>query len=268
MSVVDDWINWLKMEFWRAMEYIKALFAGGLIAITDFVGAIIIELTRIFAPVLQFIIDVKDSVVEIVGAIYDWMAAQAKALIDLADSLLKSFVDELALVLTDITDFIDDVKDTVLEWISGLGTEIKGYFDLGIEMLKQFFLDVWEGVKNFMIYLKNQIMDGFKTVIDWILVKITALFTLVKESFGNIKDYMIGLWESFKLYMSETVESFKRSVSDLYDIVIEFFDTLWEDIKVYIDGLVDVTEDQIATFIETSMKIQLRLMKKLAAELG
>lgn len=266
MGVFEDFEEWIKYQFWYTLEYIKGIFATSLKAITDFVGGILVALKGAFDPVLQFVIDVKNEVLLIVAGIYDWMKSQAEALLELANDVYSAVLAEIRLVYKDIKLFLSGVYEDIITWFSDLGTEVKRYFDLGYETLKLYFSDLWAGVKEFMTYVKESMLQGFKVVIDSTLEKITALFNLVKDSFGNIKEYTIGLWESFKGYMTQIVASFKASLEDLINIVLDFLDKLWKELKAYVDNLGEYTQAQLESFIENAMTAQMNVMKKLASE--
>lgn len=266
MTVFDDFVNWLGVEVAKLFSYITSIFDSGIDAVTDLYTVVMGGIESAMNTVINYVNNSIASVWQLVNDAAAFVKAQTLVFFDMVADVYHNIMAELANIYHDIKDFIAGILADVVDWMKGLTNEVKSYFDMGLEMLKQFFADQWDAVKDFLIYLKDTLIKAFDDTLKWLTDKINAAFDLILQAVDTLKTFVVSLWDSFQDYVKQLLVQFEKSLEDLVAIATDFFQALWDDIKDYVDSLTDVSDDQIEAFIRSTLTAQTRVMQQLAKE--
>ncbi len=95
------------------------------------------------------------------------------------------------------------------------------------EEFRQFWIDLWEGIKNTVITVWNAIKDFFVKL--WTGLKTIAItvWTAVSEFFSNlwegIKNVAVSIWEGIKNFFSNIWTSIKDGISSIWESMKAWF---------------------------------------------
>lgn len=103
------------------------------------------------------------------------------------------------------------------------------------EEFRQFWIDLWESIKEIAIAVWNAIKDFF--VKAWEFIKNTAITV-----WNSIKDFFTGLWNGIKnvfttvvnaisAFLSNTWNAIKNTVTTVFNAIATFFTNIWNAIK-------------------------------------
>ena len=120
------------------------------------------------------------------------------------------------------------------------------------EEFRQFWIDLWEGIKEIAIAVWEALKAFFKAA--WEAIKTTA--TTV---WNAIKDFFTGLWEGIKnifttvvnaisTFLTNAWNAIKNTVTTVFNAIKTFFTTIWNGIKTVITTVVTA----ISTFLTTA----------------
>ncbi len=120
------------------------------------------------------------------------------------------------------------------------------------EEFRQFWIDLWEGIKEIAIAVWEALKVFFKAA--WEAIKTTA--TTV---WNAIKDFFTGLWEGIKnifttvvnaisTFLTNAWNAIKNTVTTVFNAIKTFFTTIWNGIKTVITTVVTA----ISTFLTTA----------------
>lgn len=120
------------------------------------------------------------------------------------------------------------------------------------EEFRQFWIDLWESIKEIAIAVWEALKEFFKAA--WEAIKTTA--TTV---WNAIKDFFSGLWEGIKnifttvvnaisTFLTNAWNAIKNTVTTVFNAIKTFFTTVWNGIKSVITTVVTA----ISTFLSTA----------------
>ena len=120
------------------------------------------------------------------------------------------------------------------------------------EEFRQFWIDLWESIKEIAIAVWEALKAFFQAV--WEAIKTTA--TTV---WNAIKDFFSGLWEGIKnifttvvnaisTFLTTAWNTIKNTVTTVWNAIKTFFTTVWNGIKSVITTVVNA----ISTFLSTA----------------
>jgi len=266
MDIVDDFYIWVATAFQNLMNYIGVIINTGVTSITGFVWSILADIVSIFDPVQTLIFNVITDTQNLLISAYNWLTDQAQGFTNFVTDTFNAVTNELTSIYNSITSWLNNLTGTMTDWIISMGNEVKGYFDMGYELLMSFFNDQWTQIENFMTLIKDSLISDFDDTLRWMVEKIQASFDIVTTTFSDLQNYVNNLWGSFTAAVANIVSSFEESITDLVQIVLDFFNDLWDRIEKYIASLGDYTQEQLESFIESAMTAQMNIMKKLALQ--
>ena len=120
------------------------------------------------------------------------------------------------------------------------------------EEFRQFWIDLWESIKEIAVAVWEALKAFFKAA--WEAIKTTA--TTV---WNAIKDFFSGLWEGIKnifttvvnaisTFLTNAWNAIKNTVTTVWNAIKTFFSTIWNGIKSVITTVVTA----ISTFLSTA----------------
>ena len=103
------------------------------------------------------------------------------------------------------------------------------------EEFRQFWIDLWEGIKEIAVAVWEALKDFF--VKAWEAIKNTAITV-----WNSIKEFFTGLWDGIKnifntvvnaisAFLTNTWNGIKNTVTAVFNAIAAFFTTIWNTIK-------------------------------------
>jgi len=120
------------------------------------------------------------------------------------------------------------------------------------EEFRQFWIDLWEGIKEIAIAVWEALKEFFKAA--WEAIKSTA-----ETVWNAISSFFTGLWEGIKnifttvvnaisTFLTNAWNAIKNTVTTVFNAIKTFFTTIWNGIKSVITTVVTA----ISTFLSTA----------------
>lgn len=120
------------------------------------------------------------------------------------------------------------------------------------EDFRQFWIDLWENIKEVAIAVWNAIKDFF--VAAW-----EAISTAAQTVWNALKEFFSGLWEGIKnvfttavnvisTFLSTTWNAISTTAQTIWNAISGFFSTVWNGIKTIVTTVVNA----IKTFLTTA----------------
>jgi TP901 family phage tail tape measure protein len=120
------------------------------------------------------------------------------------------------------------------------------------EEFRQFWIDLWESIKEIAIAVWEALKAFFQAA--WEAIKTTAVTV-----WNAIKDFFTGLWEGIKnifttvvnalsTFLTNAWNAIKNTVTTVFNAIKTFFTTIWNEIKSVITTVVTA----ISTFLSTA----------------
>ena len=120
------------------------------------------------------------------------------------------------------------------------------------EEFRQFWIDLWESIKEIAIAVWEALKEFFTAA--WEAIKNTAVTV-----WNAIKDFFTGLWEGIKnifttvvnaisTFLTNAWNAIKNTVTTVFNAIKTFFTTIWNGIKSVITTVVTA----ISTFLSTA----------------
>lgn len=120
------------------------------------------------------------------------------------------------------------------------------------EEFRQFWIDLWEGIKEIAIAVWEALKEFFKAA--WEAIKSTA-----ETVWNAISSFFTGLWEGIKnifttvvnaisTFLTNVWNAIKNTVTTVFNAIKTFFTTVWNGIKSVITTVVTA----ISTFLSTA----------------
>ena len=120
------------------------------------------------------------------------------------------------------------------------------------EEFRQFWIDLWENIKEIAIAVWETLKAFFQAA--WEAIKTTAATV-----WDGIKDFFTGLWEGIKnifmtvvnaisMFLTTAWNTIKNTVMTVWNAIKTFFTTVWEGIK----NIVTTVVTAISTFLSTA----------------
>ena len=120
------------------------------------------------------------------------------------------------------------------------------------EEFRQFWIDLWESIKEIAIAVWEALKEFFTAA--WEAIKTTAVTV-----WNAIKDFFTGLWEGIKnifttvvnaisTFLTNAWNTIKNTVTTVFNAIKNFFTTIWNGIKSVITTVVTA----ISTFLSTA----------------
>lgn len=142
---------------------------------------------------------------------------------------------------------------------------------------REFWINLWEGIKNAFNVVVNWFKDNWKTLILFLMNPIAGLFKYFYDNFegfrnfvdnfiSSIKEFFTNLWSDIKEGASNIWEGIKGAWSsfvnwidtNIVQPVINFFKSLWDGLVAIWDGIVlavKIAIGLIASVIDAGLQI-------------
>lgn len=131
---------------------------------------------------------------------------------------------------------------------------------------REFWINLWEGIKNVFNIVVNWFKDNWKTLILFLMNPIAGLFKYFYDNFegfrnfvdnfvSSIKEFFVNLWEGIKQGASNFANWINTNV---VQPIINFFQSLWDGVKAVWDGIVlgiKIAIGLIASIFDAALQI-------------
>lgn len=137
--------------------------------------------------------------------------------------------DQIVAAVTKACNAVVDAIKSAWDWICNLFSTIGTWiYDNVIAPVANFFVGLWDGIKNGAVAMWTGICTFFSTIGTWIYDNVIA----------PVANFFTGLWEgivnTFHMVIDPWIEIIKRAAQWVYDTVIlpvaDFFVGLWDGI--------------------------------------
>lgn len=236
-EALTEGLNWGNLT---KMLLGAALFAGGLaIAFGKVFGAVGLLFIGIAFLILGFksLIETGELTAEALTAIEIGLLAIGGAISLLTGSWIPLLVTGIIGGIVALVKLIVDNWEAIKAWFVGVGEWIYNNIILPVG---DFFVELWEDIKEFGIWAWEGIKSVWETVSTWFDESvIQPVCKFFKGLWESVSGFFVDLWISIKIAWKRVANWFDENViqpivgffKGLWESVSGFFVDLWEDIK-------------------------------------
>ncbi len=266
-------------------EAMMSGFGGSLEKLKSSIDVLVTSIGEALAPTIQKVADFIQGLVDKFNAL---TPAQQETIVKIG--LIVAAVGPLLVIVGKVITAVGTIM-TIVPKISGAITAVKGAFAAlnavmlanpivliiaaiaalvaafiylwnNCEEFRQFWIDLWEGIKDIAV----KVWEGIKTFFTeaWEAIKSTC-----ETVFNGIKDFFAGVWDAISTTVStvwnaikETIGGFMQGIWDtitgvwqsIYDTLSPLleafrylFETIWQAIQILIGMALDWISEKITT---------------------
>ena len=207
-------------------------------AAADFVGKFIDWLNGL-SPMMKTVVAIVGVIVAALGPV---LVAVGKMIFYVGQ--IMTIIPKLSTALTAVKTAISAVKTVVAVLnttllanpivliIAGIVALVAAfiYFWNTCEEFRQFWIDLWEGIKTTAEAIWNGIKDFFAGI--WDGIKTTA-----EAIWNGIKDFFTGIWEGIKTTAEAIWNGIKDFFAGIWEGIKTIAETVWEGVKDFFEGI-------------------------------
>ena len=237
ISAITEGLNWGNFT---EMLLGVSLLAGGLaIAFGKVGGAVglLISGVLLLAAGLYTLITTGEMTLPVLDAITTGLLAIGGAISLLTGSWIPLLIAAVVAALGALVALIVENWDAIKAWFVEVGEWI---YNNVIIPIGDFFVELWEDIKEFGIWAWEGIKGVWETVATWFDESvIQPVCEFFKGLWESVSGFFVDLWEDIKEIWDSAPTWFDDNViqpivgffEGLWESVSGFFDNLWEDIK-------------------------------------
>lgn len=245
--------------------YVQPMLDSFLVLVGKVGEAIGLLFEKVIAPLIQWIVK---NVVPVLVPIFNIIGTVVSTVVKTIMTLLKTLWD----VLGGIIDFLIGVftGDWERAW-NGLKTIFSSIWD-GIKkvitIFKDFFIGIWNGIKDFVValgtFLKN-LFTGIWTKIKEIAINhVTMMSKVLGTIWNGIKSIVSTVMNSIKTVVTTVWNAIKAFVESVINGIKTVITTVWEAIKTFISTVITAIKDFVVnqwTLIKTTITTIINAIK-------
>ena len=236
ISAITEGLNWGNFT---EMLLGVSLLAGGLaIAFGKVGGAVglLISGVLLLAVGLYTLITTGEMTWPVLAAITTGLLAIGGAISLLTGSWIPLVIAAVVAALGALVALIVENWDAIKAWFVEVGEWI---YNNVIVPVGDFFVELWEGIKEFGIGAWEGIKDVWNTVATWFDKKvIQPVCKFFKGLWGSVSGFFVDLWISIKVTWKMVANWFDNKV---IQPIVGFFTGLWEDVSgIFVDLWEDI----------------------------
>ena len=236
ISAITEGLNWGNFT---EMLLGVSLLAGGLaIAFGKVGGAVglLISGALLLAVGLYTLITTGEMTLPVLAAITTGLIAIGGAISLLTGSWIPLVIAAVVAALGALVALIVENWDAIKAWFVEVGEWI---YNNGIVPVGDFFVELWEGIKEFGIGAWEGIKDVWNTVATWFDKKvIQPVCKFFKGLWESVSGFFVDLWISIKVTWKTVANWFDNKV---IQPIVGFFTGLWEDVSgIFVDLWEDI----------------------------
>lgn len=120
------------------------------------------------------------------------------------------------------------------------------------EGFRNFFIDMWEGLKNVVKTVVDWIKENWKTMLLFLINPLAGIFKYCYDHFEGFRDFVDNIVQSVKAFFVDLWESIKSTLSSLVDALVVFFtETIPNALQSAIDWVKNFADEIAKFFTET-----------------
>ena len=236
ISAITEGLNWGNFT---EMLLGVSLLAGGLaIAFGKVGGAVglLISGVLLLAVGLYTLITTGEMTLPVLAAITTGLIAIGGAISLLTGSWIPLVIAAVVAALGALVALIVENWDAIKAWFVEVGEWI---YNNVIVPVGDFFVELWEGIKEFGIGAWEGIKDAWNTVATWFDKKvIQPVCKFFKGLWESVSGFFVDLWISIKVTWKTVANWFDNKV---IQPIVGFFTGLWEDVSgIFVDLWEDI----------------------------
>lgn len=237
ISAITEGLNWGNFT---EMLLGVSLLAGGLAIAFGKVGGAVGLLTggvSLLAVGLYDLITTGEMTLPVLAAIETGLIAIGAAISLLTGSWIPLLIGAVVAALVALVTLIVENWEAIKAWFVGVGEWIYNNIILPVG---DFFVELWEDIKEFGIWAWEGIKSVWETVSTWFDESvIQPVCKFFKGLWESVSGFFVDLWEDIKEIWNSAPTWFDDNViqpivdffKGLWESVSGFFVNLWEDIK-------------------------------------
>ena len=236
ISAITEGLNWGNFT---EMLLGVSLLAGGLAIAFGKVGGAVGLLTggvSLLAVGLYTLITTGEMTLPVLAAIETGLIAIGGAISLLAGSWIPLLIGAVVAALVALVTLIVDNWGAIKAWFVGVGEWIYNNIILPVG---DFFVELWEDIKEFGIWAWEGIKSVWETVSTWFDESvIQPVCEFFKGLWESVSGFFVDLWEDIKEIWDSAPTWFDESV---IQPIVGFFTGLWEDVSgIFVDLWEDI----------------------------
>ena len=236
ISAITEGLNWGNFT---EMLLGVSLLAGGLAIAFGKVGGAVGLLTggvSLLAVGLYTLITTGEMTLPVLAAIETGLIAIGGAISLLTGSWIPLLIGAVVAALVALVTLIVENWEAIKAWFVGVGEWIYNNIILPVG---EFFVELWEDIKEFGIWAWEGIKGVWETVSTWfdesVIQPVCEFFKGLWESVSGFFD---DLWEDIKEVWETVATWFDENV---IQPIVGFFEGLWEDVSgIFVDLWEDI----------------------------
>lgn len=99
------------------------------------------------------------------------------------------------------------------------------------EGFRQFWIDLWEGIKNVFSIVVDWIKENWQTMLLFLVNPLAGIFKYCYEHFEGFRNFVDNIVQNVKKFFSDLWSDIKTGCKKLVDSVVSFFASAWSGIK-------------------------------------
>ena len=120
------------------------------------------------------------------------------------------------------------------------------------EGFRNFFIKMWEGLKNVVKTVVDWIKENWKTMLLFLINPLAGIFKYCYDHFEGFRDFVDNIVQSVKAFCVDLWESIKSTLSSLVDALVVFFtETIPNALQSAIDWVKNFADEIAKFFTET-----------------
>lgn len=127
-----------------------------------------------------------------------------------------------------------------------------------ISQIKQFFIDLWENIKNGAQTAWNKVKEAWNTVSGWFYGKIIS----------PINNFFDGMWNRLRNGASNAVNGIKNVIGSVWDSIRSKTQNIWNGIKDTISNTITAAKDTVSNAINTIKDIARKIFDGIKPKLN
>ena len=233
-----DWLNSMD-EGTRKVIVTVALVAAAIGPVLIIVGKVISAVGTIMTlvPKLAGVINAAKGVFAAFNAV---CAANPYVIIIAAIVALVAAFIYLWNNCEEFRQFWIDLWESIKEIAIAVWEALKAFFKAAWEAIKTTATTVWNAIKDFFSGLWEGIKNIFTTVVN-------AITTFLSTAWNGIKNTVTTVWNAIKTFFTTIWNGIKNTATTIWNAISSFFTTCWNGIKNAVTSAVNAIKNAVTT---------------------
>jgi len=241
----DELLESVSNIFQKIWTIVSTVFAG----IVESLGNFFTYIEPIWEQVKKLLMtlwDVMCELYELLKPVFDAIGGLILGLLAVSNGVIQGIINALGPLLQAVMNLMQIVVDVVGVIVAVLKGDFASAFeyieDIGLNF-KDFFINLWEGIKNFF----GGFIDGFVAIFEAMGIDIVGVF---KDMWNGITKFFSDLWDGIKSFATGIWDT----LTGLFGRIGDWFVNLFKDAFNWGKNLVNMIADGIESAWESVKK--------------